>query len=361
MDCLVTGDNNLRRVHRKLDIEGDLNDVRPAGSPPLRWYIEIGAHWKPIAPSKEPVSQMTIMAPMQLDFHVDQLSRFGVFRTPTAYESFIWYRGAMWTSGRLIRNKLHAHTAAFTIALWMLGRPEDLGLSKEGFIGDPGFNLVRTQSVGFDNNVAFLEYVFENLRQAQDQWDTKCGSREACGRPRPDFVCAAKHTSALFEFPEFLGKFYQFDRRPFTYCKPWDFEKGDEWVSIGTFPRVTWPVLPVKSSDDIPEFYPGHISWHFWYHHYGWFHSFFGRIVCSQGGIFFDARDEFGWADLVGMLVANQLTNEGGTSFDRSSLDSGAWLARIILPCIPVALLVGLLLGGRKLRRIVKHYATPTD
>jgi len=367
IDCLVAGSNNLRRFRVPLDIEGDLNDIRPAGSPKLRWYIQVAVHWKPIDYSTPAVSQMTLMAPLVADLYKDQSTRFGIFPTPTAYESFIWYSGPMWASGTLVRNKLHAHTAAFTLALWFVGTASDLGLDKEGFIGEKAYHCVRTQSLGFENNVALMEYFWANLKKSQDRWDAECGSREACGYPRPHFLCAAKHDSGEFAFeglrgPENkLGSHYQFDRRPLTHCKPWKFEKGEYFTTVGLFPKIEWPVLPATSKDTVPEFYPGHISWHLWYNHDGWLHSYFGRVVYSQTGPFFDAHYQFGWADIVGLAACLAWYQDGGVAKSQVPYETAMYTARYIFKIMPLFACLFLYFCGRKVRRFMKHRLTPTD
>ena len=41
IECLTAGDHNPRRIRQVLDVEGELNDVRPFDSPPLRWYYQV--------------------------------------------------------------------------------------------------------------------------------------------------------------------------------------------------------------------------------------------------------------------------------------------------------------------------------
>ena len=37
IDCIMQGHGTPKRISEVLDIEGELNDVRPAGSPPMEW------------------------------------------------------------------------------------------------------------------------------------------------------------------------------------------------------------------------------------------------------------------------------------------------------------------------------------
>lgn len=80
-------------------------------------------------------------------------------------------------------------------------------------------------------------------------------------------------------------------------------------IPIPPVPHIT-PIPPYTHPsliNKIPEFVPGHVSWHFWYKHHGWSNSFFGRIVCNQEGIWFDAAIQTGittTAALIATVIA---------------------------------------------------------
>ena len=45
-----------------LDFDGELNDARPRGSPPLTWYLQIAVRWRPAAAPLVPVSVFNVLA-----------------------------------------------------------------------------------------------------------------------------------------------------------------------------------------------------------------------------------------------------------------------------------------------------------
>ena len=47
-DCLYESypDGTAKHTFFPLDVEGEINDVRARGSPPLEWYFQVGMHWR---------------------------------------------------------------------------------------------------------------------------------------------------------------------------------------------------------------------------------------------------------------------------------------------------------------------------
>lgn len=315
IECLTTnyGAHQPRRILEPLDIEGELNDVRPFDSETMEWYYQVALRWKPIDKSKKAMSQMTIMAPGRAD-PTQQLDRVMTFPTPTDAPRFIFYAGHFWTDGELIRNKLHAHNLVFESSSFFLATPEDLGLTQNKYKLEKTFKPKKVTDIGFENNDEAIADIFNNLEKSQKTYDLKCDEKngndrkhDVCKRPRPEFVCAGVYDSNEFEFeyPDKHVQKFKFDRRPYTYCKPFHFTKGDQFVVTG-FSRKLMQAPAPPFPKTIPETIPGHISWHMWYKDKRTFHSSFGRLVCNQEGIFFDAANEMGFLDLgttVGSLI----------------------------------------------------------
>jgi len=302
IDCLTTIEN--RRIREAVDIEGELNDVRPPGSEKIKFYYQAGFRWSPIQPEVRAVSQTTIMAPAKRDPD-DQLSRTITFVTPTHAEHMLWYTGRAWATGELLRNKLHAHNMVFESSEFFLGTPKDLGLDQPRLWPEKSYVPLKTKDLGFANNDEFRDWLFGNLEDAQVKYDKNCELREnpsdeACGRPRPRLVCAALHDSEDFIWE---GEEYSFDRRPKTWCEPWKFREGDAFTVTGFSRHLTRPNKP-DTPGKIPANIPGHISWHMWWYHDSWDHSYFNRIVCNQGGIFFDSHRDMGFAKILGIYAA---------------------------------------------------------
>ena len=300
IECLTTIEN--RRLHQGLDIEGELNDIRPAGSEPIKWYYQAAFRWSPINPEIRAVSQTTIMAPAAMNM-TDQLSRTVTFNTPTHDEHMLWYTGRAWANGEIYRNKLHAHNMVFESSEFFLGTPKDLGLDQPRMMPEAAYSPLGTKDLGFNDNDDFRDWLMNNLEEAQRKFDQNCVEREdpsdeACGRPRPRLVCAAKYDSEGFIWG---GIEYQVDRRPKTWCEPWKFREGDAFTVTGFSRHLKSAPKPDKPGF-IPAFIPGHISWHMWWYHDTWVHSYFNRIVCHQGGIFFDSHNVYGFSFMLSVI-----------------------------------------------------------
>jgi hypothetical protein len=323
IECLTAGHHNTRRIRQILDIEGELNDVRPFNSDPIRWYYQIALKWRPIQPDVRPVSQMTIMAPGETKPD-DQLTRVITFPTPTHKPHFIWYTGNFWADGEALRNKLHAHNLVFESAGFFLGTPEDLGLDKKRFRPKVSYLPMATDELGFRNNDELANFLLTNLKTAQQNSDRLCSQGIApndnmCSRPRPRWVSAAIYDSEEFQFYESSGQSigFKMDRRPKTWSEPFTFRKGDPFTVIAFSRKLERPTIP-PYPNVVPPIVPGHISWHFWYYHKGWYTSFFGRIVCNQEGIFFDASEKYGLADVAGIIGSVLL--EGGVPVGQANI-----------------------------------------
>ncbi|EGB03519.1 hypothetical protein AURANDRAFT_67954 [Aureococcus anophagefferens] len=317
--CFSQGDENtMRRISEPLDIEGDLNDVRPPNSEEIEWYYQVAMHWTPLDRTVDATSMVTIMAPGE-SIPSDQLSRVGTFPTPTDRPTFIWYTGHMWADGELVRNKLHAHNMVFESSQFYAATPGDLGLEKEKFYPSSG-KATQTHytkdDLGFEDNDALITYMQDHMKVAQTTWDSKCGTInpnskiDACRRRRPYMVSAAVYDGEETEFDTIAGKMsFSFDRRPKTYSRPWVFKKGEQFVVTGFSRPLDRPPKPDKPTD-IPSHIPGHVTWGFWHKRHGWFHSYFSRVICNQHSIFFDAGTEYGIGDMVGIL-ASVVFNDG--------------------------------------------------
>lgn len=314
LGCFMVGDHQTRRIDQIIDLEGDLNDVRPPNSPVMKWYYQFALHWKPADVTNSITSMMTIMAPGNL-LKDNQLTRVATFPTPTDKPTFIWYMGHMWASGELQRNKLHAHNMVFESSQFFAATPEDLGLNNPKFYPGAGkgraYDTHYTDELGYENNEALMTYMFKNLGESQAKWESKCGGKqhkehehEACTRPKPRMICTAVYDGEVFPF---RGREFSFDRRPKTYCEPWSFREGDTFLVTGFSRKLLVPPKPDKP-DYIPPWIPGHVTWGFWYKHEGRSKSFFGRVVCNQEGIFFDAAETLGITKMWSMVISTMIT-----------------------------------------------------
>merc|ERR1712232_604683 len=125
-------------VRGPLTINGELNDVRPAGSQPLEWWYQTAIRIVPKRPriamsaSFRPLSFHYMWSPGRLDIS-DQSTMVNTFKAPTDRSTFIWYTGKMHFNATLVRGKVHTHNTLFNDTFLFAATPEDLGLADGRF------------------------------------------------------------------------------------------------------------------------------------------------------------------------------------------------------------------------------------
>ena len=77
-------------MKKTLGLEGDLNDVRATGSPPMEWYYELGIKWVPYTAAIKPIDFHNFAGPG--DFNpFNQNNYIFTFQSPTDHDSLFWY------------------------------------------------------------------------------------------------------------------------------------------------------------------------------------------------------------------------------------------------------------------------------
>jgi len=110
-----------------LDFDGELNDARPRGSPPLIWYLQIAVRWRPAAAPLVPISVFNVLAigPVT-DGAQTTFERY--FWVPTAGMWLGVYSGALGgRAGKMLYLKPHTHMNLLAKA-WVFAKatPEDV-------------------------------------------------------------------------------------------------------------------------------------------------------------------------------------------------------------------------------------------
>jgi hypothetical protein len=293
MDCVTESipQGYGKLITFELGLEGDLNDVRPAGSPEFEWYYELGGRWVPKHdpsgkehPKAKAVSFHNFAGPGEFTPGVQSTYIF-TFKTPTAEESIFWYSGRMHHTARMLRNKQHAHNAVYDEAIFFSATPEELGLTKEnGLYPEHPSKVIRTSTTGFANNAAVLKFVMNNLKESASK-PYKYVHRRASDSSRqlglgdlheygkmhhddsssggdyeddypgrkgraPRAICHA------INYVEYAEDGYGYDRKEPTCCVDWEFDKGEVFTVLAFNSR-----LKDRMKKEAPEYFPGHIGW----------------------------------------------------------------------------------------------------
>ena len=248
-DCYLEDlpDGYGKMVRTPMTITSELNDARAPNSPELEWYFQIAARWVPVksrtGSELVPLSLHYMWSPGRMDIN-DQSTMINTFLTPTAYDSFIWYTGHMFGTGKLIRGKEHAHNTVFDESYLFSGTPEQLGLGSSKFRPiSNAYDAVPTSQTGFKNNRELVAYVLE-------QYDKAMLSDNLTG---PRLICHAKTSNLRVDG-------YDYDRRAPTHCNEWNFKKGEPFTVIGFNKHTGTPPGP-HMPDRVPEWLPGHLHW----------------------------------------------------------------------------------------------------
>jgi hypothetical protein len=236
-------------VTTDVTINGELNDVRPKGSPELEWYYQAAIRWVPKVKAKDltPLSMHYFWSPGRLDLF-DQSTMVVTFKAPTAYDSMIWYTGTMHYSGTLIRGKMHTHNTIFKESLFFAGTPEEIGMlgsrfQPKGKVFDP----IPLKDMKFESIDAAQTYILDAYHQHRSE-NPNSGVR---------LICKGDTNNEDIVFPSGT---YKFDRRAPTWCGNWEFKKGDAFTAVGFNRHAGGPPGP-HMPDRIPEWLPGHLHW----------------------------------------------------------------------------------------------------
>mmetsp|Transcript_2568 Transcript_2568/g.8614 ORF Transcript_2568/g.8614 Transcript_2568/m.8614 type:complete len:624 (-) Transcript_2568:144-2015(-) len=262
-----------------LDMEGEVNDARAAGSPPLAWYLEVGVGFEeapvPAAtvetvPTEEAAEAAGAVArsapPRPLSYAVlveDHLSLVpshqstyeNYYWVPTEGTHVHWYEGEMPTSGQLVRMKHHAHMSLLRRAYFVAGTAEELGLHKLLPRDKFGEQLpLKWPQAGhswrWPSSVPIVD--LDRLEALL----LKRIDRLPGGRSR--IICTLD--AAREEAGGYPG--YVWDRAGKSVCAPWTFRRGDPFLSVALLEWHGGRLGPwANESAPLPELLPMHTQW----------------------------------------------------------------------------------------------------
>jgi len=224
-------------AHTPVDLEGELNDVRPSGSAPLEWYFEVGIHWYPAASTKatplEPLSFVQVFTPGRVDLN-NQQTYVATFPSPLGYDSFTWSHYMWWTDGYLLRWETHTHAQYFHKGLVVSGDPRailDESFSPDADSALQQWKCMDVKDKGFSSSAEMYDH-FLQLVQDNNAVTLQCS----------------------FEMDLEIIDDMRYDRYPPTFCRPWRFAKGDRFFVLGWNTKKTF-----RLTHDEPEDFDGTI------------------------------------------------------------------------------------------------------
>ena len=225
-DCLYESypDGTAKHTFFPLDVEGEINDVRARGSPPLEWYFQVGMHWR-YADEYErmkidtpDILSVAFMSPMgRVDLN-NQQTYVQTIPVPIDYDNMVWANWKMPASGELIRNKIHSHMTSFYKMILVSG---DVARVLDKTYASPFYRAWETFDVsshGYNSSQAMFLDVYNKITR-DDQLELICISET-------DLVEVNNHL---------------YDRKPITRCRHWNFQKGDDMFFLGWNVKKSFP------------------------------------------------------------------------------------------------------------------------
>jgi len=267
LDCRLESfpDGHGKLITSPLGIEGELNDVRAAGSEPLTWYWQVGVRWALSSSSSfgglKAASLHNMAGPGTFSPTV-QKSLLFTFPTPTAYDGVFWYTGRMQNAGELLRLKIHGHNTLFAEALFFAASPQDLGLIEAN-----GFHLDRPYEPEHRNHTETKKMISHWLRDSQKRFDSYKEDhivyKNSCGYPHPSCVASRPRLVCQFKGSFQVIDGIAYDRREPTCCENWIFSSGQSFTAVGFTKHMGYPQgLNNPDIKNIPSTLPGHVG--FW-------------------------------------------------------------------------------------------------
>jgi hypothetical protein len=142
-----------------LSIQAQLNDARPAGSPPLLWSYQVALRVEVVSTCDHPLSVHNAANA----FAIFPPDNFGTIDVPVGADSLVYYTGRMPFEGLLVGVDWHAHQVYFQSALIVAAAPSNLGLASTAFRPRRTYDPIITAETGFPNNNALRQHMLHFL------------------------------------------------------------------------------------------------------------------------------------------------------------------------------------------------------
>ena len=210
----VGAEHYAKLFDQPLSLRAEISDTRPAGAPPLVWYVQVVVRVQSLPPRgatrrggalaaprpEPPAAALSVHAahnpmwicPGQLGCARQSL------RVPASGDSFFFYTGRMPAAGRLVSGFVHARARDYLHASLLFdATPQQVGFPDQPWPLMPrprlwprvAFEAMTPSAEGFDDNEALLTHILAAMRDEQQA--ARRGEGDARGRHHPRLICAA--------------------------------------------------------------------------------------------------------------------------------------------------------------------------
>ena len=216
------GSDWAKKVYEAVSCTGEINDLRPAGSPEIEWWYQTAVRVVSGTKSeaRKPLSMHYLYNPFEIGVDT-QFSRFATYRTHPSHDSVHVYTGRMPFAGELVHADGHNHMAAAQQMFLFEGSAEDLGLGALAFdyswvplkssqaLGALGLApAVVSEPAAGENNQKIIDVILENVAKG-----------------RAYQVCHSKANRVQLDG-------MNWDRAGSLECNPWTFDSGTQYTSV---------------------------------------------------------------------------------------------------------------------------------
>lgn len=210
-----------KKLYEPVSATGELNDMRPAGSPEIEWWYQTAV--RVVEGKKNEDRKALSMHYLYQPFEIGvdtQFSRFATYRTHPSHDSVHIYTGRMPFAGELVHADGHEHMGGAQQMFLFEGTPEDLGLDKLEF----DYTWVPLKASAALEALGLPPGVAEPAAGANNQKIVDL-IMENVAKGRAYQVCHSKANRVKLD-----GK--QWDRAGTLACNPWKFESGTQYTSV---------------------------------------------------------------------------------------------------------------------------------
>jgi len=213
-------------TYNEIAIDGNFNDVRAAGSPPLVWYYQ--ASLRTVCegctgiPAQDKVEK-AVSAHFSSSPGVNN-GHFMAFPTSRTLDTFFFYTGRMPFAGDLISSEYHCHQLHCQKAFFYAGAPHHTGVDRLS-LEPPEFGPQSTETgtTGFADNTALRKYFLDELERSGR------AARAQNAVSIPQLICEVTGNVAIVDNG---GHNEIFDRMINATCHEWSFDQGVQFTVV---------------------------------------------------------------------------------------------------------------------------------
>lgn len=234
---------HIKLFTEPLALTAMLNDVRPAGSPPLVWYYQAALRVTIVNDPSAllPLSAQIFAGPFEVSV---QFQNFGTIDVPAGVDSLVYYSGRIAFGGTIMGIDWHSHQLKFQSALVVASPPDAMGLGAGKLRPRRPWLPIITTEAGFGSNTALREYLLHQLALSS-------GSLDA-------LVCDVHGRTEV-------ANGTRVDRLPSKRCQAWTFSAEDVFTVAGfcgpiTQERTDGPVFAGMSGTSSGSTFSQHVQ-----------------------------------------------------------------------------------------------------